>query len=241
MIEIIPAIDIIGGKCVRLSEGDYSRKKVYDCSPSDMERQFADCGVRRIHMVDLDGARISSPANLAVLESVASGIDCEIEWGGGIAGTADLKSVFDAGAGYAIVGSVAALHPDVFKGWLADYGEKMILGADVRNGKISVKGWQEDTSTGISDFLPQFLPSGLKEVICTDIGTDGLLGGPSFDLYTCLQERFPELSFTVSGGISSMMDIRKLDSLHLHKVIVGKAIYEHRITLKEIEQWSQNA
>lgn len=240
-IEIIPAIDIIGGRCVRLSQGDYHRRRVYDASPEDMAKRYADCGVRRIHVVDLDGAKSSSPRNLRTLERMACCAGVDIEWGGGIKSEESLRALFDYGARYAIVGSVAARNPGLFAGWLLSFGgERMVLGADVRDGRVSVNGWQEDLGIGVDDMVEEFLPQGLTQVICTDISRDGMLQGPSFDLYTDLQGRYAKVDFTVSGGISSMDDIVRLDELGLRKVIVGKAIYENRITLKDIERWSLN-
>ena len=242
MIEIVPAIDIIEGRCVRLSKGNYAEKKVYDASPADMVLQFADCGVKRIHMVDLDGARASHPINLRTLETCAAKSGLEIEWGGGICDADALKSIFDAGATQSIVGSIAALNPELFREWLTRFGaEKMLLGSDVKDGIVAVKGWQEQTALTISEQIGWFLPYGLKYVICTDISRDGMLQGPSFELYSWLQEEFPSLVFTASGGISSMNDIVHLNELGLPKVIVGKAIYEKRISLEDIKQWSLNA
>ena len=242
MIEIIPAIDIIEGRCVRLSQGDYARSKVYDASPVDMAKRYADCGIKRIHVVDLDGAKSSSPKNLKTLEKMAVGASVEIEWGGGIKSEESLRALFDYGANYAIVGSVAARTPELFAEWLNMFGgQKMVLGADVREGKVSVNGWLEDLSVGIEQLVDGFLPYGLSQVICTDITKDGMLQGPSFELYTDLQSRYEGVDFTVSGGISSMADIEKLNELQLRKVIVGKAIYENRITLKDIERWLLNA
>ena len=242
MIEIIPAIDIIEGRCVRLSQGDYSRSKVYDSSPVDMAKRYADCGVKRIHVVDLDGAKSSSPKNLKTLEKMAIGASVEIEWGGGIKSEESLRALFDYGATYAIVGSVAARTPELFAEWLHMFGgEKMVLGADVRSGKVSVNGWQEDLGVTIEQLVDGFLSHGLSQVICTDISKDGMLEGPSFDLYTDLQSRYEGVDFTVSGGISSMADIERLSELRLRRVIVGKAIYENRITLKDIERWLLNA
>lgn len=241
MIQIIPAIDIIDGRCVRLTKGDYSLKTVYDGAPEDVALSYADCGVKRIHIVDLDGAKLSRPQNLHSLEKIASRVSCEIEWGGGIKDDSALRDVFNAGGTKAIVGSVAALKPELFELWLKRYGKAMILGADIREGKVSVSGWQEDTPLKVEDMVERFAPFGLEEVIVTDISRDGMLQGPSDSLYTALQERFPANSFTVSGGISSMADIERLDALGLRKVIVGKAIYEKKISLKDIEQWSQSA
>lgn len=242
MVEIIPAIDIIEGRCVRLSQGDYDQRKVYDASPIDMAKRYADCGVKRIHVVDLDGAKSSSPKNLKTLERMAVGAAVEIEWGGGLKSEEALRAIFDYGATYAIVGSVAAQQRELFAEWLQMFGgERMILGADVRNGKVSVNGWLEDLALSIEELIDGFLPYGLNQVICTDINKDGMLKGPSFELYTDLQSRYEQVDFTVSGGIASMADIERAEELHLRRVIVGKAIYENRITLKEIEQWLLNA
>lgn len=238
MIQIIPAIDIIEGRCVRLSQGDYGRKKVYDASPLDMALAYQDAGIVRLHLVDLDGAKQSAPANLRVLEQLAGRTSMEIEWGGGIKTADALRSVFDSGAAYGICGSVAALKPELFREWLLAFGPKVILGADIRDGKVSVNGWLEDTRLGIEEMIDMFAADGLGNVICTDISRDGMLQGPAFDLYKDLQQRYDAIDITVSGGISSMADIEKLEELGLRKVIVGKAIYEGRITMKDIERWS---
>ncbi len=241
MIEVIPAIDIIDGRCVRLSQGDYGRSKTYG-DPLDMAKAFADAGASRVHLVDLDGAKASSPANLAVLEKIASLGALRSEWGGGIKSAQALRSVFDAGADWAIVGSIAALEPDLFAQWLQAFGpEKLILGADVKNARIAVKGWLEESALGIEDLLEKFRPCGLVQVICTDISKDGMLCGPSEEMYTQLKTRFPEMEFTVSGGISKNADIERIEELELPRVIVGKAFYEGRITLKELAKWWQNA
>jgi phosphoribosylformimino-5-aminoimidazole carboxamide ribotide isomerase len=241
MIEIIPAIDLIDGRCVRLTRGDYGQKKVYDGAPVEMAQRYADAGVTRIHLVDLDGAKAGAPCNLRTLEAVAAAVPCELEWGGGISSPEALESVFNAGATHAIIGSIAALQPERFEEWLSRFGARLILGADVRDGLVAVKGWTSLSQLSVEDLVQRFLPLGLKECIVTDISRDGMLGGPSSALYQRLQEAFPALSFTVSGGISSMDDIRALDAMGLKKVIVGKAIYEERITLKDIALWSQNA
>ena len=242
MIEIIPAIDIIDGRCVRLTKGDFADKKVYDASPLDMAMQYADCGVRRIHMVDLDGARRSKPMNLKTLEEVSSKSGVEIEWGGGIADDSALASIFNAGATQAIVGSVAALRPAEFSRWLRIFGpDRMLLGADVREGVVAVKGWVQQTGLTLSEQISWFLEDGLKYVVCTDIARDGLLQGPSFELYAELMEEFQNVVFTASGGISGMDDIKELDRIGVPKVVVGKAIYEKRIKLDDIKEWSLNA
>lgn len=238
MIEIIPAIDIIDGKCVRLSQGDYAKKTEYSTSPVEMARHYSAAGVKRLHLVDLDGAKASHPCNLEVLRKIASLNLLAIEWGGGIKSREHLEAVFDAGADYAIIGSLAVKQPELMEGWLKEFGgEKIILGADLRDGKVAVSGWLEDSELTIDDIISRFLPFGLKEVIVTDISKDGMLQGPNIKLYEDLAAQFPEIIFTVSGGISSMDDIHKLDVLDLPRVIVGKAIYEGHITLQEISQY----
>lgn len=238
MIEIIPAIDIIGGRCVRLSQGDYSRLTTYDGHPTEIARRMADAGVRRIHVVDLDGAKAGAPANLRAVEAIASLGLVDIELGGGLKSDGALRSAFDAGAAYAIGGSVAVKDPATFASWLHTYSpQRVILGADVRDGKVAVNGWLEESELTAETLIGHFIPDGLTQAICTDIASDGMLHGPATDMYTSLTERFPEVTVTVSGGISSMDDIRRLDNLGLKRVIVGKAIYEGHITLKEIERY----
>lgn len=239
MIQIIPAIDIIGGKCVRLSQGDYDRIKVYDASPVDMAKEFADCGVCRIHLVDLDGAKASKPLNLKTLEQIASSVDLELEWGGGLSNDQALRDIFNAGATCGIIGSAAVLSPEKFSRWLKEFsGQRMILGADVRGHKVAVKGWAEDSEQTIEQVIRRFLPDGLTQVICTDISRDGMLSGPNIGLYQQLQEAFPEVVFTVSGGVAGPRDIEALAEAGMRKVITGKAIYENRISLSQIRQWA---
>jgi phosphoribosylformimino-5-aminoimidazole carboxamide ribotide isomerase len=240
MIEIIPAIDIIGGRCTRLSQGDYATQKNYGGDPTEWARAYADCGVRRLHLVDLEGARASAPKNLRTLESIASLGLLKVEWGGGIKDDNALDSVWNAGADWAIIGSIAAREPDRMKGWLEAFGGRIILGADVRNGKVAVSGWMEDSGIDLEALIGKFLPAGLEQAIVTDISRDGMLLGPSFDLYQGLQERFPELKTIVSGGVSSLEDIRRADEMGLPGIIVGKAIYENRITLKDLALCLQN-
>ena len=228
---------------MRLTRGDYATKKVYDASPVETARRYADCGVQRIHLVDLDGAKASRPCNLSVLEQIAAAVPCELEWGGGIASSEDLARVFDAGASHAIIGSVAALQPERFEEWLSRWGSRMILGADARQTegrwRVAVKGWQEEAPLSLDAILRRFAGRELREAIVTDIGRDGMLQGPTTGLYVQLQAAFPQVTFTVSGGVSSMDDIRALDAAGLQKAIVGKALYENRITLKDIALWSQ--
>ena len=228
----------MSGRCVRLSQGDYGRSKVYDAQPLDMALAFQDAGISRLHLVDLDGAKQSAPANLKVLEQLASRTSLKIEWGGGIKSADALRSVFDSGATYGICGSVAALKPELFREWLIAFRPKVILGADIRDGKVAVNGWLDDTRLGIEELIDLFAGDGLDNVICTDISKDGMLQGPSFDLYKDLQQRYDAIDITVSGGISGLADIEKLEESGLRKVIVGKAIYEGRITIKDLERWS---
>ena len=240
MIQIVPAIDLINGKCVRLSKGEFSTKKEYDTDPADVAARFAECGARRIHLVDLEGAKQAAPANLAVLERIRSRVDIELEWGGGIATLADLAAVFEAGATHAVVGTVAALKPKLFLDWLDRYsGDRIVLGADIRNGCVAVRGWLSEVPLRVTDLVDQFQPAGLNQVVCTDISRDGMLQGPATRLYVDLQKRYPDVTFCVSGGIASMDDIRALDALGLRRVVVGKALYEGLITMDELAEWSQ--
>ncbi len=233
MIKIIPAIDVIGGKCVRLTQGDYGRSKVYSENPLDVAKFFEDCGVELMHLVDLDGAKVACPANLDVLEKIASGTSLKVEFGGGIKNSGAVSSAFDAGAFRVICGSVACSAPELLASWLELYGgEKIVLGADVRDGLVAVNGWMEQSSTGVSDLLKKFLPSGLSTVIVTDIAKDGMLSGPSVELYRSLMEEFPQLQTVASGGVGSMSDIEALDAAGVPAVVVGKAIYEGKIDLR---------
>jgi phosphoribosylformimino-5-aminoimidazole carboxamide ribotide isomerase len=234
-IQIIPAIDLIDAHCVRLTQGDYGQKRVYDADPLSMVKAYVAHGLHRIHVVDLDGAKAAAPQNLSILRQISAVDGAEIEWGGGIKTADALRQVFDAGARFAVVGSVAAQRPELFREWLEAYGpDRIVLGADVRNGFVSVNGWTEEVNITIDALIEKFLASGLQQVICTDISRDGMLQGPATSLYTRLQSRFPEVDITVSGGISSLDDILNLQRLGLRKVIVGKAIYEGRIKLGEL-------
>ena len=237
-IEIIPAIDIIDGKCVRLTQGDYGQRKTYDASPEDMAKRFVSIGVRRLHVVDLDGAKASKPLNLEVLEKIVAVSGISVEWGGGIKSESALRDVFNAGASYAVVGSVAACRPELFEEWLMNFGgERIVLGADVIRGLIAVNGWLETKHTSVDDLVERFIPFGLKQSVVTDISRDGMLLGPDAELYVELQKKYPQVNFTVSGGISSPADIIALDNVRLKSVIVGKAIYENLVPLNFIEEW----
>ena len=242
MMELIPAIDLIDGCCVRLTQGDYADRKVYGQNPVDMAKMYADCGVARLHVVDLDGAKAKEPCNLRVLERLANETSLDIEWGGGIKSSDALRSAIDAGANRVICGSVAVDNSELFASWLQEYGaDHIILGADVRGRNVATHGWLKETEVTIDSIIEQFLPFGLKQLICTDISKDGMLQGPNFLLYVELKEKYPMVNTTLSGGISSMADIDKAASLGLHSVIIGKAIYEGRITLNDLKQWLQNA
>ncbi len=236
MIEIIPAIDLIEGKCVRLTQGDYDRQTTYADDPLTVARGYEAIGIRRLHLVDLDGAKASRPVNLPVLERIAANTSLSVQWGGGIKDEAALDAVFAAGAARAICGSVAVTHPELMEGWLEKFGvEKIVLGADLKDGKVATHGWLKDSGLAIEALIDRFLPHGLCRVICTDISKDGMLEGPSFGLYTQLQAQYPFVEIIVSGGISSAADILKLNDLGLRSVIVGKAIYEGRITLEKLK------
>lgn len=235
MIDIIPAIDIIEGKCVRLSQGDYSTSKVYAADPLDMAKSFQDAGVKRLHLVDLDGAKSKHVVNCATLERIATHTSLLIDFGGGIKTDADLKLAFDSGARMVTVGSVAATDPELFQGWLEQYGSnRIILGADVQDEHIAVHGWKEQSKLKLFPFLENYCRKGVQKVLCTDIHCDGMLAGPSLELYEKIMQQFPSLYLIASGGISSMHDIAALNQAGIPAVVVGKAIYEQRITLKEI-------
>ena len=239
---IIPAIDLIDGRCVRLTQGDYDQKKEYSADPLDMAKQYEDCGVSRLHIVDLDGAKAKQPCNLKTLEKIASGTSLDIEWGGGIKDSVSLRSALDAGAGRIICGSVAVDNREEFLSWLSEFGSsKIILGADVRDGKVATHGWLKDSGLTLAELMDWYVPAGLTQMICTDISKDGMLQGPDFEFYVDLKRAFPTVDVTLSGGISCMTDIEKAALLELHSVIIGKAIYEGRISLKEIESWLLNA
>lgn len=238
MIQIIPAIDIIDGKCVRLTQGDYAQKKIYNENPLEVARSFEGAGIQRLHLVDLDGAREKRIINYKVLENIATHTSLAIDFGGGLQSDEDLKTAFECGATQVTGGSIAVKAPEVFMSWLEKYGnEKIILGADARDGRIAVSGWQETTGISIFDFLEDYVAKGVKYTISTDVAKDGLLQGPSTELYREMGEKFPGLSIIASGGISTMDDIRTLNTLEIYGVIVGKAIYENRISLKEIEHF----
>lgn len=235
MIEIIPAIDIIEGKCVRLSQGDYAQKKVYNENPLEVAKEFESAGIRRLHLVDLDGAKAKHIVNYKVLESIATHTDLSIDFGGGLKSDEDLRIAFESGAKMVTGGSIAVKEPDTFLSWLDKFGaERIILGADVKEEKIAVGGWIESTTLDLLPFVKGFVERGIDKVICTDISKDGMLKGPSIDLYKRMLAEIPSLYLIASGGVSSMKDIEELNEANVPAVITGKAIYEGRIKMEEI-------
>lgn len=234
-MRIIPAIDIIEGKCVRLSKGDYNTKKIYNEDPLEVAKSFEDAGLEYLHLVDLDGAIEKHIVNWKVLEKLATKTNLHIDFGGGIKSNEDLRVAFESGALQITGGSIAAKDPILFTSWITAYGsEKIILGADALDEKIAISGWQESTEEPISDFIKGYVEKGIEYVISTDISKDGMLEGPSFDLYEKILGELPELKLIASGGVSKIDDLVRLKDLGLEGAIVGKAIYENRISLKEL-------
>lgn len=234
-MEIIPAIDLIEGKCVRLTKGDYNVCKTYGDNPLDIALRFQDAGIRRLHLVDLDGARSKHIVNYPTLEKIAGHTDLTVDFGGGIKTTSDLETALGCGAAMVTIGSTAVTDPELMDQWISDYGqEHIILGADARDGKISVNGWKEDSTLSLSDFIRNYLHKGITQVLCTDINRDGMLQGPSIGLYRSLMEEFPGIGLIASGGVSSVQDLLDLKEAGLPAAIVGKAYYEGRITLEQL-------
>ncbi len=237
-IEIIPAIDLIDGKCVRLSQGDYMQKTVYNENPLEVALMFEGAGIRRLHLVDLDGAKAKHIVNHKVLELISTKTKLIVDFGGGLKSDEDLEIAFNSGAQMITGGSIAVKERDTFLKWLQKYGnEKIILGADAKDGNIAVSGWMETTELPVIKFISDFHENGILKVISTDISRDGMLTGPSFELYSEIIEKLPNVEIIASGGISKMEDILKLDEMSVPGVIVGKAIYENKISLKEIEKF----
>ncbi|MCI2082258.1 MAG: 1-(5-phosphoribosyl)-5-[(5-phosphoribosylamino)methylideneamino] imidazole-4-carboxamide isomerase [Bacteroidales bacterium] len=235
MIKVIPAIDMIGGRCVRLSQGEYSSAKVYDSDPVALARTFLAAGFGELHVVDLDGAKASFPRNLDPVRRMSEMEGISIELGGGIKSEAALSAAFDAGASSVVCGSIAVTGPDVFASWLERFGgERVILGADLRGGSVSINGWTGSSAMDCDGLIGGFLGKGLKRVIVTDISRDGMLSGVDAGFYASLKGRYPDLEVTASGGVASIDDIKALDAAGLDRVIVGKAYYEGRMTLEEL-------
>lgn len=235
-MEIIPAIDIIDGKCVRLMYGDYSQKKIYNEHPLEVAKGFEDTGIKRLHLVDLDGAKAGVVKNWKVLEAIAGKTSLVIDFGGGIKSEKDVQIVFDSGAALATVGSIAVKDEETFSLWLKKFSaDKFLLGADVKNKKITVSGWTEQTEIWIYDFIKNYVQKGMKQIFCTDVSKDGALEGPSTELYKTIIQKFPDLHFIASGGVSSIDDVYQLQEIGCEGVIIGKAIYEGRIQLSELK------
>lgn len=240
MIELIPAIDTINGQCVRLTKGDYDQKTVYG-KPLDMALEFERIGYKRLHVVDLDGAKSKHIVNDAVLREITSSTNLVVDFGGGIKTDEDIEKAFAAGASMVTIGSIAVTNPDLFMGWLEQYGtDRMILGADVRHGKISINGWKEDSAEDLLPFLKKYVDAGVRNVLCTEISKDGTLTGPAIELYQEIMDAYPQLHLIASGGVSSLNDIIALNAAGIPAVVFGKAIYEGKINLNELWDW-QNA
>jgi len=238
-MEIIPAIDVIDGKCVRLEEGNYDKVTLYHKEPVEMAKKFQDAGLARLHLVDLDGARAGSVKNWRVLERIAAKTTLAIDFGGGIKTGKDVEIVFNSGALFATVGSVAVKNEPEFLAWLGKFGaDKFLLGADVKNERIAVNGWQETTELWVYDFISKYIEQGVSQIFCTDVSKDGKLEGPALDLYKNIVSKFPELFFIASGGVSSTKDLDDLRNAGCKGAIVGKAIYENRISLQELAKAS---
>ncbi len=236
MIELIPAIDIINGQCVRLTKGDYDAKKVYSNDPVEVARRFEQLGFRRLHIVDLDGAKSKHIVNDRVLRAITQATRLTVDFGGGIKTEEDIRKAFDAGAAMVTVGSIAVTHPELFLSWLEQFGaDRLILGADVRNGKISINGWKEDSTEDLTTFLKKYITHGVKNVLCTEISKDGTLQGPAFGLYRDIMRAYPQLHLIASGGVSSADDIRQLDHEGVPAVVFGKAFYEGRIDIGRLD------
>ncbi len=237
-MRLIPAIDIIDGKCVRLSKGDYNTKKIYNENPLEIAKQFEDHGIEHLHLVDLDGAKASHIVNHKVLETIATKTNLKIDFGGGLKTDEDLRIAFESGAGQITGGSIAVKNPDVFKSWLSKFGaDKIILGADANNEKIAISGWQEESEEELIPFVKNYIAQGVSYVICTDIAKDGMLQGPSFGLYKKMLAELDGVKLIASGGISKFEELPKLAELGCEGTIIGKAIYENKISLKQLEDY----
>lgn len=234
-MRIIPAIDIIDGKCVRLTQGDYTRKKVYNENPFDVARGFETAGLKYLHLVDLDGAKAGKVTNWKVIESICSGTSMVVDFGGGIKTDDEINRLFDIGVSQVNLGSIAVKDPRKVGRWIEAFGpEKIILSADVSDEKVAIAGWQEDSAITIGEFIRDYLKKEIKYITCTDISTDGMLQGPNVNLYSKLLKAFPTIKLIASGGVSSMDDLAQLKKINVDGVIVGKAIYEGRIRLEEL-------
>ena len=239
-MRIIPAIDIIDGKCVRLTKGDYATKKIYNENPLEIAKEFEANGIQYLHLVDLDGAKLGRIVNYKILEQISENTNLKIDFGGGLKTNADLEIAFNSGANQITGGSIAVKNPDLFQEWISKYGSKIILGADVYNEKIAVSGWQETSDLDLLPFIKKYQNFGIETIICTDISKDGMLEGPSFSLYEKILSDFPDINLIASGGISSFEELPKLQLLGCEGVIIGKAIYEGKISLKQLQNFIIN-
>lgn len=240
-MEIIPAIDIIDGKCVRLEKGDFAKKIIYNNDPLEVAKSFEEAGIKRLHIVDLDGAGGKALKNLETLENIAKDTSLIIDFGGGLKATEDIQSVFNAGASMVSVGSVTVKNPDLFSQWIMDFGpDKFLPGADVLDKKIKIHGWKEDTGIDVFDFIKEMISKGISYIFCTDISKDGMMQGPATALYKEILLRFPSLHLIASGGISCFEDLLILKKAGCNGAIVGKAVYEGKITLKQIKDFIKN-
>jgi phosphoribosylformimino-5-aminoimidazole carboxamide ribotide isomerase len=238
-MQIIPAIDIIDGKCVRLTQGDYAQKTIYNDNPLEVAKAFEDAGIKRLHLVDLDGAKAGAVKNWKVLESIALHTKLVIDFGGGIKTDQDIALVFERGASLATIGSIAVANPELFLNWVSIYGaQAFFLGADVKDNLIAVNGWLKTSDISINNFIGGYMKQGITNIFCTDVTKDGRLEGPSTVLYESLLTMFPQLKLVASGGVSSLQDLETLAGIGCAGAIVGKAIYENRISLKALEQFN---
>ncbi len=238
MIKLIPAIDIIDGRCVRLTKGNYNEKTIYHENPVDVAKEFEQLGLTHLHLVDLDGAKSDHVINIDVLKAISTQTNLHVDFSGGIKSDDDIKDVFNNGANMVTIGSVAVNNPYLFNKWLKEYGpQKIILGADIKNGSIAINGWKDETKKSIYSFLEHYISLGIINILCTDITKDGTLSGPAYNLYTEILRRFPEINLIASGGVSSNEDIIKLDKLGVKAVVFGKAYYEHKIDIKTLMQY----
>ena len=234
-MRIIPAIDIIDGKCVRLTQGDYAQKKIYNEKPLEVARMFQDAGLQYLHLVDLDGAQAGKVMNWAVIESIAAGTNLTVDFGGGVKTEAEVTRLFESGVAQVNLGSIAVKNPDLVQQWIGKYGsEKIILSADVKDEQVAISGWLERSAISITDFIDDYLKRGISYITCTDISTDGMLQGPNTALYSKLMKAFPSIKLIASGGVSGMDDLAALRKIKVDGVIVGKAIYEGRVRLEKL-------
>jgi phosphoribosylformimino-5-aminoimidazole carboxamide ribotide isomerase len=235
MIKIIPSIDLVDGKCVRLTQGKFEEKKIYDSDPIAVAKRFAEAGLERLHLVDLDGAKAGKVVNHKILEAIAAETKLKIDFGGGVKSDEDIQKIFDCGANQASIGTIAVQNPKLLLSWIQKYGnDKIILGADVLNGIVRINGWVNPTEIKLFDFITNYQWHGIRYVLCTDIEKDGMMEGSSVDLYKSIIQKFPGMRVIASGGVSSIDEIKKLDKIGCYGVVIGKAIYENLISLEEL-------